>query len=174
MEFPNDSAENPPWWLRILIGRRPKRTLIRLVVLIVVSFVLFKFVLIPIRVVGNSMSPTYRNGGINFVNRCSYLWRKPKRGDVVGLAMVTAHDSQGPRILLLKRIIGLPGEQVSIHRGVIKINGRQLEEPYAKSPTPWKGDFGLGDNEYLLIGDNREISSMERVAEIKILGRVLF
>ena len=53
--------------LRVLIGRNPKRTLVRIGVLVVVCLVVFKFVLVPIRVDGGSMLPTYKEHGVNFV-----------------------------------------------------------------------------------------------------------
>ncbi len=176
MEDSRAWAENPPWWLRVIIGRRPKRTLLRVAVLIVVSLVVFRFVLVPIRVMGNSMDPTYRNGGVNFVNRLSYAWSKPKRGDVVGIEMSsTTNDLVLARILLLKRIVGLPGERVAISRGVIKINGQRLDEPYAPAPIPWRvPEFQLKEHEYFVIGDNRQISDLRPVEARKIVGKVLF
>ena len=64
----NAEAAQPPSWLqRVLIGRNPKRTLVRIVVLVAVCFVVFKFVLVPIHVDGGSMLPTYKANGVNFV-----------------------------------------------------------------------------------------------------------
>src|SRR5438874_5209301 len=83
----NSSLEVTSWWGRMLIGRRPARTLARLIVLILVSFVLFKFLFLPIRVVGNSMVPTYHDGRINFINRLAFRWHGPKRGDVVAVQL---------------------------------------------------------------------------------------
>src|ERR1035441_886806 len=66
-----DAAPAPSWLLRVLIGRKPKRTLARIVVLVTVSFVVFKFVLLPVRVEGGSMLPTYKDKGVNFIDRKS-------------------------------------------------------------------------------------------------------
>ena len=162
--------------LRVIIGRRPKRTLLRVAALIVVSLVVFKFVLVPIRVTGNSMDPTYRNGGVNFVNRLSYVWSKPKRGDVVGIEMSLTNEPVFARVLLLKRIVGLPGERIAISREGIKINGQRLAEPYTQSRIPWRGgpEVQLKEDEYFVIGDNRQISDLRSVEERKIVGKVLF
>src|ERR1051326_9386456 len=72
-------------WLAFVIGRNPERTLIRLVLLVAASFVIFGFVLLPIRVEGPSMLPTYKDHRINFVNRLAYIFHEPKRGDVVAI-----------------------------------------------------------------------------------------
>ena len=74
------------------------------------------------------MLPTYHDGQINFLNRLAYLRHEPQRGDVVGIRY------SGDSILLLKRIVGLPGEEVSFDEGKLFINGKPLEEPYVKSP----------------------------------------
>lgn len=175
MEGSRERAENPPWWLRVIIGRRPKRTLLRAAALIVISLVVFKFVLVPIRVTGNSMDPTYRSGGVNFVNRLAYVWSKPKRGDVVGIEMSLTNETVFARVLLLKRIVGLPGEHIAISRGSIRINGQRLDEPYASAPTPWRvREFQLQEHEYYVIGDNRQISDLRQVEEREIVGKVLF
>ena len=135
---------------RLVWGRNPRRTVIRGLVLVAVTFIIFRFVLLPVRISGGSMAPTYRDGRINFINRLAYEWRKPQRGDVVGVKMA------GTRVLLLKRIIGLPGETVAIEQGVVHINGQPLAEPYVKHRAPWQlTPRTLGPNEYLFIGDNR-------------------
>src|SRR5438552_17818694 len=109
----------------MLIGRRPARTLARLIVLILVTFVLFKFLFLPIRVVGNSMVPTYHNGRINFINRLAFRWHGPKRGDVVAVQLDKI------RLVLLKRVVGSPGERIAVRTGRVVMNGRTLAEPYA-------------------------------------------
>src|ERR1035441_1356397 len=83
--MPGESPFSGFWyWLRVVaIGRRPKRTLLRLAVLVVAAVVAFKFVLIPIRVVGFSMEPTFHDHAINFINRLAYVRGQPQRGDVV-------------------------------------------------------------------------------------------
>jgi Signal peptidase, peptidase S26 len=81
----------PRWVHTLVIGRRPKRTLLRIAVLVVTTFVVFKFIVIPIRVEGISMSPNYRDGSINFINRLAYSHSKPRRGDVVGVRLAGEH-----------------------------------------------------------------------------------
>ena len=169
-----DAIETSPrevtsWWGRALVGRRPRRTLARVAALVVVSFILFKFVFIPIRVEGTSMTPTYRNGRLNLINRLAYRWHAPRRGDVVAVR------ADGTYTVLLKRIVGLPGERVAIRRGRVLVNGQALDEPYARgreiSAPP--GGYVLGDDEYFVIGDNRDVSVYFKVHRDEILGRAL-
>ena len=154
----------------MLIGRRPARTLARLIVLILVSFVLFKFLFLPIRVVGNSMVPTYHNGRINFVNRLAFRWHGPKRGDVVAVRLDKS------RLVLLKRVVGLPGERIAVRAGRMVVNGRTLDEPYANvsGSPPSQSEIVLGPDEYFVIGDNRDISDYGTVHRHEVIGKVVF
>jgi signal peptidase I len=166
------ATETPPLWMRVVFGRNPKRTLIRLSCLIVVTLVLFRYVLIPIRVSGFSMDPTFRDGKVTLVNHQAYHWAKPKRGDVVAFRM----PEEG-NVVLLKRVIGLPGERVRIVDGRAYINGKALDEPYAKTSrdAPTIGsEYKLGPDECFVIGDNRIISVFYHIPERYILGKVLF
>lgn len=158
------------WWGRALIGRNPLVTVIRLMVLVAVVSVVFKGVLIPVRITGKSMEPTYRDGRINFINRWAYSGSEPQRGDVVGL------QREPSRILVLKRIVGLPGERVAVWRGRLFINGEPLEENYTDGRPIGQaaGERLLGPNEYFAIGDNRDISAFGVVERKDIRGKVLF
>src|SRR4249919_181330 len=135
-------------WLRtVLIGRRPDRTAVRIVVLIVTCCVVFRFVLLPIRVEGMSMMPNYKENRVNFVNRLAFVFHPPRRGDVVAIR------TSGISIMFMKRIIGLPGETVAFHRGHIFINGNLLEEPYLKYRCDWElPPKRLGPDEYYFVG----------------------
>ena len=177
MSPPDISTETParkttPWWIWITIGRSPRRTLIRLSVLVLITFVTFKFFVALIHVEGVSMAPTYRDGEIRFVNKLAYLRSKPQRGDVVAIKLA------GGRVLLLKRIIGLPGDRVSIVRRAVFINGQPLAEPYLKlKPIPWLvPEFTVKDHHYFVIGDNRSMNQRDHefgsYPEDRILGRV--
>jgi signal peptidase I len=149
---PPSPPPSVPLWRRLLVGRNPKRTLVRVVVLALGVFVVFKFVLLPIRVCGDSMLPAYRDRSVNCLNQLAYRWRQPGRGDVVGVTMTGKH------LMLLKRIVALPGETIAIEQGVVLINGRPLPEPYVKARAAWKlSPRQLGPEEYFLIGDNRDM-----------------
>src|SRR6266404_9192480 len=111
-----------PHWVRtVLIRKRPKRTAVRILVLVVTCFIWFRFVLLPIRVQGMSMMPAYQENRVNFVNRVAYLFHEPRRGDVVAVR------TSGISIMYMKRIIGLPGETVAFHAGQTVINEKILD-----------------------------------------------
>ena len=161
------------WWLRILVGRRPGRTLVRLIILIVGSVVTFGFVLVPVRITGISMEPTYHDGKVNFVNRLAYVWSKPRRGDVIAIKTTGIH------IMYLKRIVGLPGETIAIEKGIVLVAGRPLDEPYVRKREPWQEPpVRLESDQYLVIGDNRATDQFTHehglVKERKIAGKVLW
>jgi signal peptidase I len=170
-----NSSGNPNVWRRALVGRNPKRTMIRAACLLVISIVIFKFILLPVRISGISMDPTYRDGRVNFINRLAYLKSDPERYDVVGIRMA------GTRVQLFKRVIGLPGETVAIRNGVVFINGEALPEPYlgAGSVNPdWQlEEKVLGPGQYFVVGDNRSMDQRFHefgIAErLRIVGKVL-
>ena len=171
------NASGSPHWLRIaLIGRRPRFTLVRIIVIVVVSFFVFGFILLPVRLRGPSMLPTYRSGGINLVNRLAYLRHEPRRGDVVAVrisgeeytAGELAHDLAHfqvdfgrlfrPSVMYMKRIVALPGETFQFSRGQLLINGKPLVEPYRKFPCDWeRPPQTLGPHQYFVAGDNRSM-----------------
>ena len=167
-----EAAQRPPWVRIILIGRKPKHTLIRIVVWVVTCFVVAKFVLLPIRVEGVSMLPSYKENRVNFVNRLAYIHSKPKRGDVVAIRLA------GPSIMYMKRIVGLPGETVEFHEGQLYIDGHPLPEPYVKFYSNWEHPAEtVGPDEYFVVGDNRSMGYYEhtkgRARRDRIMGKVL-
>jgi len=149
-------------WLRtIIIGRNPRLTAVRLLVVVVVILLLRAYVLLPIQVDGPSMLPNYREQSINVVNRLAYLNREPQRGDVVAIRYsgVSTFSFKGS-VMLMKRVVGLPGETVEFANGKLLINGKPIDEPYVKNSCNW--DFRpehwqLGDDEYYVVGDNRSM-----------------
>jgi signal peptidase I len=164
-----ESTPSRSWIQTVLIGRNPKRTAIRIVILVVVCLLVFnRFVLVPIRVEGLSMTPTYHDHRINFVNRLVYHFHDPRRGDVVAIR------TSGISIMYMKRVIGLPGETVAFHQGRAYIDGQPLDEPYIS----WKCDWELptrqlGPNEYFLVGDNRSMPASDHTMGVASRGRIV-
>lgn len=178
MQATNDSPGKPGWLQVVLVGRRPRATLVRILVLVVACFVVFNFVLWPIRVEGISMEPTYHNHRINFVNRLAYLRHDPQRGDVVAIRFSDPGFFFKPHQMLMKRIIGLPGESVSFHGGHAYIDGQLLDEPYVKNPCDWEHEpIQCGTNQYYVVGDNRsmpfENHTQGRADRDQIEGKIL-
>jgi signal peptidase I len=121
---------------------------------------------------GISMTPNLRPGG-EYVMRAGVS--DYRRRDVV-----VVNDGLGGQAV--KRIIGLPGETVSIQRGWVEINHRELAEPYLKAgtktyPMTRITQFRLGHGQYFVMGDNRRLSKDSRfygpVGESQLCGRVL-
>jgi signal peptidase I len=166
-------------WLRTMaVGRNPKTTLVRAAVLALVCVVVFKGALLPVRVEGISMTPTYANHSVNFVNRLSYLRHEPQRGDVVGIRL-TPPNGSSPHIMYLKRIIGLPGEVISFVDGHPCINGQPLDEPYEKGACDWSmAPVTLSSDEFFVVGDNRSMPKEEHVLgkaeRSRIVGQALW
>jgi signal peptidase I len=155
-----------------LFGRNPKATFIRIVVLVAICFVVFNFILLPIRVTGISMLPTYHDRSFNLVNRLAYIWHEPRRGDVVSVRLTGLH------VMFMKRIVGLPGETVAFTNGHILINGVVLDEPYEKLPCDWnRAPVTLGPDEYFFVGDNRSMPEEDHTFGVQkrnhIVGKVL-
>jgi signal peptidase I len=152
---------------QFVFGPRPGRTLCRVLVWSVLAVLFFHHLLVPIQIIGSSMSPTYRNGSLNLVNRLSYTKKPPIRGDVIALS------SEGE--LLLKRIVALPGETVAILGGRIYIDEEPLADPFSYDRIPWEMDpVTLSADEFFVIGDNRAASIFCKVCKKDILGKTVF
>jgi signal peptidase I len=146
---------------------------VRVLLLILASTVIFRWILIPVRTDGVSMEPTYESGRLNVVNRLAYLSSSPARGDVVAIRLAGLH------VLYIKRVIALPGERVGITAGEVQIDGAPLNEPYVRHRRPWDlPEVQLGQTEYFVVGDNRGMAAADhtfgRVDAIRIVGKVVF
>ncbi|HXH05695.1 MAG TPA: signal peptidase I [Vicinamibacterales bacterium] len=160
-------------WRDILLGRRPRRTLVRIAVLVAVSVAALKWALLPVRAYGVSMAPTYRSGSLHLVDRLAYSFHDPSRGDVVAVRLA------GTSVVYVKRILALPGERLAIRDGQVYVDGRPLDEPYVRNRARWDlPDTTLGADEYFVAGDNRtmriEQHDLGKVRRARIIGRVLF
>jgi signal peptidase I len=169
---------SPGSWLRIAaVGRNPKTTLIRMVVLAAVCVVVFKYILLPVRVTGISMEPTYHDHSVNLINSLAYLRHEPQRGDVVGIRLTPGGEgSSTPRVMYLKRIVGLPGETIAFINGRVIVEGTALDERYEKWRCDWNcPPVTLGPTEYFVVGDNRTMPRRDhvfgRVQRSRIVGR---
>lgn len=170
----SNATEPPPrsHWLRVvLIGRRPRATLVRIVVLSITCFITFKFILLPIRIDGISMLPTYHTGQVNCINRLAYLRHEPQRGDLVSVRLA------GTSVMFMKRIIALPGETLAFHRGRAYINGKMLDEPYVKFSCDWEtGPIACSPTQFYVVGDNRSMPftfhTQGRAERDRIVGKL--
>jgi signal peptidase I len=135
------------------------------------------FIAQPFIVAGASMDETFHSGEYLIVDQVTYYFEKPGRGDVV-----IFRYPRDPSKFFIKRVIGVPGDTVTIENARVTISndtnlaGFVLDEPYVKSmqpATPFKET--LGDREYFVMGDNRDKSSDSRawgvLQEERIIGR---
>ncbi len=164
MQTPDNNPVSRSWVRRAIFGRNLKWTLLRLVVWAVLCVVVFKLLFVHIRVDGISMLPTCPDQSVCWVNRLAYAWHPPQRGDVVAIRFIQTDKAisrlEPPGIMLLKRIIGLPGETVAFVNGRVLINGTILDEPYESEDYPcyWNSaPVTLGSNQYYVVGDNRSM-----------------
>jgi signal peptidase I len=145
-----------------VFGRNPKVTLLRAAVWAAVCVVVLKILFVHVRVDGISMLPTCSDQSVYWVNRLAYVWHEPRRGDVVALRFIQTDDAisrlEPPHVMLLKRIIALPGETVAFVNGRVLINGKILDEPYEKIDCDWNcAPVTLGPDQYYVVGDNRSM-----------------
>ncbi|MBQ8986174.1 MAG: signal peptidase I [Lachnospiraceae bacterium] len=133
------------------------------------SFLIVRYVGQRTEVIGSSMVPTLEDGDQLITDKISYRFREPERFDII----VFPHQPMNE--FYIKRIIGLPGETVEIEEdGTIYINGEVLPEEYGygeTTPQELTGEVVLGDDEYFVLGDNREISLDSRYAEVGNIPR---
>ena len=127
------------------------------------------WVILPVRTDGDSMLPTYTSGSFNLVNRLAYFNARPKRGDIVAIRLA------GTSVVIIKRIIALPGERISVTDGSVRVNDSPLDEPYVRHNRSWDlEDVTLGPREYFVAGDNRVASDVGRTDAERIVGRLMF
>ncbi len=115
-------------------------------------------------VVGSSMYPTFENKDYLIIDKLYYQFSDPKRGEVI-----VFHPPVNEDTYYIKRVIGLPGETVTVNRNEVMIQnadspeGFRLEQPYVSSEGDSYKTIKLESDEYFVMGDNRAVSSDSRV-----------
>ena len=147
-----------------------KVIIIAAVIVIPIRYFLFQ----PFFVRGQSMDPNFANGDYLIIDEITYRFRGPERGEVI-----VFRYPQDPSNRFIKRVIGLPGEEIKIKDGEITIDGGNiLDEKYLPDDLTTSGDIHiiLENNEYFVLGDNRPYSFDSRrfgpLSEEYIIGRV--
>ena len=154
--------------------------LVGTVVFVLAVTVLFDLAIPRSLVDGHSMQPTFHGDDRLVVSRVHYLLSQPARGDIVVFNSLRANEA-ARGVMLIKRIVGLPGDEVTIVERQVHINGAALDEPYIKEPCGLRcrdAVWTLGEGEYFVMGDNRNNSNDSRafgpVPLGKIVGEVIF
>jgi len=106
-----------------------------------------------VRVDGLSMNPTLQHGEYVLVNRLAYKTGEPQRGDIIVFSFPLDQKQD-----LIKRVIGLPGETISIRNNQVLVNGVRLEEPYIAQSPIYTGEWTIPEGQLFVLGDNRNDS----------------
>jgi len=128
------------------------KELLSYVIIILVVVLIRTYIGTPVKVSGRSMYPTLEGKEIMILNK---LDKKHERFEIV-----VVHTEHGD---IIKRVIGLPGETISIENSKIYINGRLIKDKYGKGTTSDYKKTKLSKDEYFVLGDNREDSADSRI-----------
>lgn len=107
-----------------------------------------------VRVDGFSMLPTLEDGEFVLVSKLNYQFGDVERGDII-----VFHYPMDPEQELIKRVIGLPGDTVSVQNGMVSVNGQALSETYIAAAPAYSGEWIVPDEHLFVLGDNRNDSS---------------
>ncbi len=134
------------------------RDILEAVVLAAVLFFVLQFAFQNTIVEGQSMEPNFTDRQWLLVNKLAYRFGEPARGDVIVFDAPEETNKE-----FIKRVVGLPGESVTLRDGVVAINGRPLVEPWLprKDRTNF-GPFVVPPDQYFVLGDNRPNSNDSR------------
>ena len=153
--------------------------LLLIVLTITASYFITTNVFVKTAVAGVSMEPTLMEGQAVIVNKIEYYLKSPRRNDVI----VYKQSNREHSYYEIKRVIGLPGETVKIKNGIIYINDEALKEKVKTETIENAGlaeeGIKLDDNEYFVLGDNRNDSEDSRFASVgnvlknEILGKAV-
>lgn len=106
-----------------------------------------------------SMTPTLQVGDRYIVEKLSYYFRSPQRGDIIAFSAPSELRAQNLRDDLVKRIIGIPGDTIEIRNSQVWINDQIISEPYLKESTHYRyGPVVIPKDQYFVLGDNRNQS----------------
>lgn len=144
------------------------KELLPYIIIIVAVLGIKIFLVTPIRVNGPSMEPTLQQKDIMILNKTAYFFREPKRFEII---VFDTKDSY-----LIKRVIGLPGEEISYKDNQLYVNGKKIKQPveHGKTDDFTTADLGvktIPEDTYLVLGDNREESLDSRSKEVGLIAR---
>jgi len=164
MDDTHDAGAGDKGGQKTSTGRTILEYVVLAVVAIAVALLIQAFLVKPYRIPSESMENTLLIGDRVLVDRISWRFSEPARGDIV----VFHPPFAGP--VLIKRIVGMPGDQISLEDGAVYLNGKELAEPYVRVvggesvPTepfdnglPWslQEPYTVPDGNYFVMGDNR-------------------
>lgn len=141
---------------------------------VLLAVFLITFVAQSFHVQGRSMEPSLISGERLLVDKLTYRFSPPRLGDIVVFRYPT-----DPRRKFIKRVIGLPGDEISIRQGTVYRNGVLLQEDYIIGPTlgaysaPTFGPVKVPDGHFFVLGDNRRNSDDSRYPDVGFVNQEL-
>ena len=142
------------------------------VLLALVLFLAINAISARVRVENVSMQPTLKPGEFLLVNRVAYKLGDPSIGDIVVFHAPGASDLD-----YIKRVIGLPGDEIRVEDGAVYVNNQPIYEPYLSEPPRYSGVWEVPPDQYFVLGDNRNNSSDSHlwgfIPRDDIVGRAL-
>ncbi len=151
-EIPTQPIEKKESWARFFLD------LLETLVLSIALFLGINALTARVLVDGYSMRPTLENRQRLIVNKLAFRSDLPDRGDIV-----VFHFPIDPDQDFIKRVIGLPGDDIEIDSGEVRVNDEVLIEPYIASAPSYVGAWHVPDNQIFVLGDNRNNSSDSHV-----------
>ncbi|HPT82397.1 MAG TPA: signal peptidase I [Limnochordia bacterium] len=159
--------------MKPIVQRKQKSPLRELLETVISAVLIAAFIMIFIAraytVNGDSMLPTLHHGERLLVDKISYRFTEPSRGEII-----IFKNPANPSEQFVKRVIGLPGDKVAIIQGVVFINDQPIEEDYTLAPA--RIGFApqiVPEGTYFVLGDNRNNSEDSRFSRVGFLPREL-
>lgn len=148
-----------------------KELILYVVLFLVCIFIIPQYVVQRTIVDQTSMENTLHSGDNLIVEKVSYRFKNPERFDIIIFHPVATDENE----FYVKRVIGLPGETIQIKDNKIYINEKELKENYGKNsiidPGIAKDPITLGDDEFFVMGDNRDVSLDSRSPEVGLVKK---
>jgi signal peptidase I len=167
---PEEPASGASFWFDVQVWLRD------IMISVAIAAVVIVFLYQPVKVEGTSMMPWLRDQQRIFVNKFVYRFEQIRRGDIVVFRFPL-----DPTKSYIKRVVGLPGDEVELIRGELFVNGRQIPEPYIREPYQDPSSYSATQvraDHYYVLGDHRNTSNDSRtwgtVARDFIVGKAVF
>ncbi|SHE75560.1 signal peptidase I [Clostridium fallax] len=149
------------------------KDILGILLVIIIIFLIKKFLILTVYIPSGSMIPTLKPGNVVVATKV-YKPRDLKRGDIVIFRSNERNEN------MIKRLIGLPGDEIEVKGTLLYVNGKKLDEPYIKNNIDFEGTYKVPNEEYFFLGDNRASSLDSRfwndpyISANNIIGKAQF